>query len=64
MNANDRREMPEWHDPFAEPRTQPAGWDFTGLRQDAPSAPPPAKRRKARRPELPAHQIVLPINVN
>lgn len=46
--AHDR--MPDWYDPFAEPRTLPAGWDSAGL-TGAEAAPPPAPAPQSGRPQ-------------
>ena len=59
MNTSDdasRTDMPDWHDPFGEPRTIPGGWDFAGLTGETPGAhpAPPPQPRKARRPVSPA----------
>ncbi len=42
--------MPDWHDPFSEPRTMPSGWDYTGLTgETAPPAQPTQRPAAARR---------------
>lgn len=47
--------MPDWYDPFAEPRTLPAGWDVSSLsaapnRSVAPSMHTPKATMPGRRP--------------
>ncbi len=54
-NAHDR--MPDWYDPFDEPRTLPSGWDLSGLAGGAAnaapdSAPPSPPGRPRRAPRL------------
>ena len=54
-SETDHDRLPDWHDPFAEPRTIPGGWDFSGLTADvpgpaaAPTPPRPAARPARRR---------------
>ncbi|MBL8057068.1 MAG: hypothetical protein JNK29_10245 [Anaerolineales bacterium] len=69
MNTADtdpRDGMPDWHDPFGEPRTMPGGWDLSGLTGAAPRAetPPPAPERRDRRPAWPKWLGALLFNWN
>ena len=69
MNASDdnpRDQMPDWRDPFDEPRTMPGGWDLTGLTGAAPQAGgrPPAADQPGRRPARPKWLGALLLNWN
>ena len=39
--------MPDWYDPFSEPRTLPGGWDLSGM--DAANSTPAQQPKPARR---------------
>jgi hypothetical protein len=55
--------MPDWYDPFAEPRDLPAGWDLAGPVQPATRAPraEAAPNRPAPKPAPPS-QLVVTLN--
>ncbi|MDW8327172.1 MAG: hypothetical protein RMK99_11435 [Anaerolineales bacterium] len=54
--------MPDWYDPFAEPRDLPTGWDLTGLME--PAARLPRTEAAPNRPalQLPQCQITITLN--
>lgn len=54
--------MPDWYDPFAEPRDFPAGWDLAGLTE--PASRTPYVNAAPNRPasQTPQRQLIVMLN--